>query len=262
MYRVICPIYLPQTKKKTFALNLNIYRNAHFLVLNTMKIRFKEKIQEQIDLLPSMGGVKLTYTLFMGTNREMDLSNVCVVVDKFFCDAIVEAGKLEDDNFKFLGSIDYRWGGIDPGNPRCEVTLEPTSIIKDNTMRISLVQAEIEEALKAYISEQMTIADGMDFKIALAATRGEQGFTAEIDIVRAVVEEAPAKKTRGRRASHTDEENTVVDLQVSSNESPYDNETQTEPDETGPEIPVDPNPEENVPAFLKKKSIFGSASAE
>lgn len=263
MYRVLCPIYLPQTKKKNFALNLNIYRNAHFLVLNKMKILFKEKIQKQLDLLPTMNGVKLTYTLFMGTNREMDLSNVCVIVDKFFCDALVEAGKLEDDNFKYLASIDYRFGGIDPQFPRCEVMLEPTSIKEDNTMRIFLVQNEIEEALRNYISEQMSVADGKDFDIKLAATRGEEGFTAEINIVDKVEENTPAKKTRGpRKAVQVEESLASAELPVSTDDAASyqeddGNGNQAEADEQA----VAEDPSEAVPAFLKRKSIFGNNDA-
>lgn len=264
MYQVTCPIYLPQTKKKSFALNLNIYRNAHFLLLNKMKVLFKEKIQEQLAFLPTMNGVKLVYTLFMGTNREMDLSNVCVVVDKFFCDALVEAGKLEDDNFKFLSSIDYRFGGIDPGNPRCEVTLEPTSIKEDTNMRIFLVQAEIEQALENYISEQMSVADGKTFNIKIAATRGDEGFTAEINIVDKVEEpETPTKPVvrRGPRNKVTD---AVATMQFGNQEaeSPVVEYPETGETESGTVEEQAPTAEEaGVPAFLQgKKSIFGNAS--
>lgn len=276
MYRVICPIYLPQSKKKSFALNLNIYRNAHFLLLNKMKVLFKERIQDQIIHLPTMSGVKLTYTLFMGTNREMDLSNVCVVVDKFFCDAIVEAGKLEDDNFKFLSAIDYRFGGIDPGNPRCEVTLEPQSIIKDETMRIFLVQSEIEEAIRNFIGEQVSVAEGMAIGIKFAATRGEDGYTAEIDIskpVEPVQEETPVRRTRGPRKAQTEQASeqassetdgvTATDValtEATEDSSPVTEKSQEPLPEAGIATATDEQAEVEPPAFIKegRRSIFSN----
>ncbi|QIG68806.1 holliday junction resolvase RusA-like protein [Rhizobium phage RHph_Y2_6] len=259
MYRIEVPIYLPQTKKKTFALNLNIYRNAHFLLLNKMKVAFKNKIEEQLSSLPNMNGVKLTYTLFMGTNREVDLSNICVVVDKFFCDALVEAGKLPDDNVNYLHSIDYRFGGVDKNNPRVEITLEPTSIKEDTTMRISLVQSEIELALQRYIGAQLNVADGKAFKISLAATRGEQGFTAEIEIVDAVPEEPePARRGRPRNkvTDAVDEGKTNI-FQTQTAEA-AEAEEPVDPDTAGEEAPT--AEEAGVPAFLQggKKSIFAN----
>lgn len=50
-------------------------------------------------------------------------------------------------------------------------------------MQITLVQSEIEEALSDFVLARMTIKDGMELKIDLAATRGTQGFTANVDIV-------------------------------------------------------------------------------
>ncbi|QIG70530.1 RusA-like Holliday junction resolvase [Rhizobium phage RHph_N38] len=231
-----------------------------------MKVKFKDHIWEQLAFLPTMGGVKLIYTLFMGTNREADLSNICVIVDKFFCDALVEAGKLPDDNVNYLQSIDYRFGGVDKNNPRVEITLEPTSIKEDTTMRISLVQSEIELALEKYIGEQLNVADGKAFKIALAATRGEQGFTAEIEIVDAApVQEEPSKGSgkRGPRNKVTEaaghgnvfQGHQTMEL-VEDQESPVVEENEVAVGEDAPTAE-----EAGVPAFLQgKKSIFGNAS--
>ena len=49
-------------------------------------------------------------------------------------------------------------------------------------MRIILVQAEIETALKQYVLGQINIAEGQDITIDFKATRGEDGATAEINI--------------------------------------------------------------------------------
>lgn len=49
-------------------------------------------------------------------------------------------------------------------------------------MRIILVQAEIELALRAYVLNQIAVKDGQDISITFKNTRGDDGATAEIDI--------------------------------------------------------------------------------
>jgi hypothetical protein len=50
-------------------------------------------------------------------------------------------------------------------------------------MQITIVQAEIETAIRKYIEEQINVRDGMRIDIDLSATRGADGFKAIIDIV-------------------------------------------------------------------------------
>ena len=49
-------------------------------------------------------------------------------------------------------------------------------------MRIILVQAEIELAIRAYVLGQIAVKDGQEISISFKNTRGEDGATAEIDI--------------------------------------------------------------------------------
>lgn len=88
-------------------------------------------------------------------------------------------------------------------------------------MKISIVESEIKEAITNHIMSQMVIREGMRIDIDIAATRGEDGFTAEIKIVPqertgavlvqvepekkpAVTAEAPAvKRTYTRLAADT-----------------------------------------------------------
>lgn len=49
-------------------------------------------------------------------------------------------------------------------------------------MRIILVQAEIELALRAYVLNQISVREGQEISIAFKNTRGDDGATAEIDI--------------------------------------------------------------------------------
>lgn len=50
-------------------------------------------------------------------------------------------------------------------------------------MRIIITQEEIEEAIEKLILDQVDVPDDMRIDIDLKATRGDQGYTAEIDIV-------------------------------------------------------------------------------
>ena len=63
-------------------------------------------------------------------------------------------------------------------------------------MQITLIQSEIEQALKNYINDIMSVKDGMEIEIQLKATRGEEGTTAIIDIV-----PQKPKAPRGSRTS-------------------------------------------------------------
>lgn len=59
-------------------------------------------------------------------------------------------------------------------------------------MRIILVQAEIELALRAYVLNQISVRERQEITIAFKNTRGDDGATAEIDISTPVAQ-TPAK---------------------------------------------------------------------
>lgn len=80
---------------------------------------------DAIETLPVFSGkVQITYTLYPKTKRLTDVSNVCSVVDKFFCDALVKMGKLEDDNYLFLPKVIYQFGEVDKDNPRVDIEIQ------------------------------------------------------------------------------------------------------------------------------------------
>ena len=63
-------------------------------------------------------GAKLTnyeleYTLYLPNKLKRDISNVLSIVDKSACDALVECGVLEDDNYNHLKKVVYQYGGQD-----------------------------------------------------------------------------------------------------------------------------------------------------
>lgn len=143
------PIYVKVSKKNTFSINLNEYRNAHFHVLNKAKVVFAEMIAPVLASIPRMNTTKLHFKLFFGSNRDVDTANVCSIVEKFFCDAMVSHGILEDDNRHFLIGSTSDFGGVDTKNPRVEVTFYDYDLKPKEhpPMQLILTQAEIASIL-------------------------------------------------------------------------------------------------------------------
>ena len=112
-----------KTKKdKRLILNLNNYRNLHFILNNQAKIAYKEAMKDQLEGVKLKTPVKLNFTLWKKDRRIGDRANVLSIIEKFLCDALVEYGCLPDDCDEFISGQAYRTGGIDRENPR--VTIE------------------------------------------------------------------------------------------------------------------------------------------
>lgn len=119
--KFISPLKVLASKVRYFILNLNQYRNTHYRVLNNCKINYKEQMKKQISRSPRFKKVLCVYKVYSGSRRSFDLGNVCSVHEKFFEDAFVELGKLEDDNIDFIPLVIYVGCGVDKDNPRVEV---------------------------------------------------------------------------------------------------------------------------------------------
>lgn len=96
---------------------MNLTRNMKFHQVNSLKKEMKRVV---IPLIPEeyrdaqMEHFELTYELFLPNKLKRDISNVCGVIDKFACDAVVECGALVDDNYNHLKKVTYKYGGYDP----------------------------------------------------------------------------------------------------------------------------------------------------
>ena len=124
MYRFSSPLQIFVGKRK-FILNLNNYRNTHYRVLNNAKVTYKLYMKKQIEKLPKLQPpIQITYTVFKGDKRNCDIGNICSVHQKFFEDALVELGKLPDDNHNMIKRTIYEWGGIDKLNPCVMIMIE------------------------------------------------------------------------------------------------------------------------------------------
>lgn len=124
MYRLDSPLDVMVGNKK-FILNMNNYRNCHYVTLNRAKQLYKEKMRKKIEELPQLvPPLKITYTVFKGDKRVCDIGNICSIHQKFFEDALVELGKLRDDNHVVIPRVEYIWGGIDKLHPGVQILIE------------------------------------------------------------------------------------------------------------------------------------------
>ena len=139
------PLRVFMTKAKNFILNMNQYRNTHFRLLNHTKINYKKYMERQIIKADTFGRVVCVYTAYPKTNRKQDLGNVCSIHEKYFEDAMVEFGKLGDDNMKNIPLVIYRYGGVDHENPR--VDIEVISIDNSIDDVVKLLVEKIKEVL-------------------------------------------------------------------------------------------------------------------
>lgn len=129
-------LVLGKKKKKLFSLNLNVYRNSHFHVLNQAKVLFKEIIRPTIETIPQLNRCVIVYEVYPKTKRKFDVANICSVVDKFLCDALTEFNILPEDNYEHVPTVIYSYGSVDKDNPRVDVTIYE---IKEDPMKITVV---------------------------------------------------------------------------------------------------------------------------
>ena len=127
MVKIIAPLFVilsKSAKGKKYHLNLNQYRNWHYIANNNVKKKYKELLSDQLKDLKFEGKIRLTYTLFRDTNRKGDKMNPLCVHDKFFCDALVELDCIPDDTDAFIEDHIFKYGGVDKGNGRVEIIIE------------------------------------------------------------------------------------------------------------------------------------------
>ena len=117
------PTFIQVNNKTRFRINLNQYRNAHFQILNKAKVKFAELVHDQIQALPPFKRIAISYTLYPRTRQLCDVSNICAIADKFFCDALKDQGRIPDDNYTIVLGTQYLFGEIDPHRPRVEARI-------------------------------------------------------------------------------------------------------------------------------------------
>lgn len=154
-FRVVIPMYVNVSKKTKAALNLNKYRNMHHQSSNNQKKEFKRLMSPQIKALPKMKKVHIHYIIYPKVKREFDIGNVASIVDKFFSDALVELGILDDDNYKFIPSTSQEFGEFTQEEPHVIAIISDlkTKLESEKPMRILLDQTDFNEAVQDYVAK-------------------------------------------------------------------------------------------------------------
>lgn len=117
-YEFTLPSYIKRNSKN-ITLSLNWYRNAHYQSANDAKRKFKKQIEDQFSGLDKISGpISIRFEYYAARNNSPDLDNFTSVVKKFFQDAMVELGFIEDDNVLFITSTSEKYMGVDRDNPR------------------------------------------------------------------------------------------------------------------------------------------------
>jgi len=116
--------YFMTLRNKRHSLNLNQYRNAHYQLTNKLKREFKDIITDDVLDLPVMSKVKIHYKIFYENKRLFDLDNIASVVSKFTQDALVELGRLPDDNYQHIQQITATFGGVSKNDAYVEVRIK------------------------------------------------------------------------------------------------------------------------------------------
>ena len=122
-----CPLFvdLPRktTKDKRIYINMNSYRNLHYLVNNQVKKMYLEAVREQLEGVTIQTPVEITYKVYKKTSRRLDKMNVIAITSKYLLDAITELGCWEDDNDEHVKTETILPTELDRANSRVEVTI-------------------------------------------------------------------------------------------------------------------------------------------
>ena len=125
-FTVKMPLFveLGKKKKRKYYLNLNIYRLQVGHLINNIKKEY-HRIAEPLIPRVKWKYVELFYKIFLPDRRKRDISNVCSVIDKNFCDSLVKCEVIPDDNYEFVQDIHYSYGGYDTtGQGYAEITVK------------------------------------------------------------------------------------------------------------------------------------------
>ncbi len=67
----------------------------------------------QIAALPEMQLITAHFAIYYDSKRIIDSHNINSITEKFLCDALVELGKIPDDNIHFYAGSSNTFSGLD-----------------------------------------------------------------------------------------------------------------------------------------------------
>lgn len=260
-YSVRVPTHLNVSKKQTKAVNLNIYRNLHHFHLDNQKKQFAQAVKPLIRDKPFAERVWIHYTIYAPRNGRLDTMNVGAIVDKYFCDVLVEAGRIPDDHYGHVVLSTFSFGSVCPMDGHAIATV---NILKRRTpMRILLDQDDIQSALNAYVSEMNLPNATGEVEIIINNGDVEAEIIMESDETPTPEDKPKTTKRRGRpkgSKNKTTKEDADVEGPPEGSSDSSDSggsqasEGNTESGDAGEETPA--------PAQTKKGNLFGDSDDE
>lgn len=164
-YQVRIPTYVNVSRKNLKPCNLNVYRNLHHHHLNTQKKNFSDEVSPLLRDKPRAERIWIHYKIFAPRNGRLDTMNVGTVIDKYFSDTLVEAGKIPDDDYTHIVLSTFSFGGVVPLDGHAIATV---NILKEESkpMRVMLDEEDIHQALDAYVKTlNITGATGVEITV-------------------------------------------------------------------------------------------------
>jgi len=125
-------------KSKLWYLNFNNYRNSHPLLLSKVKNIFNAAVAGlNLPEIPFDPPYEISFLLFRQKFPKIDISNILSIVDKFTCDALIEAGIIGGDDSCIIPRVNYMIGEYynpeDKDKSHCRVVImkfNPTLYMK------------------------------------------------------------------------------------------------------------------------------------
>lgn len=256
-FKLKLPMRFRTSSKKVTALNLNVYRNLHYRSLTALKHKAQDHGKKLLReaKIPPLGRIRLRYQVFIKTKRELDISNICSIVDKFFSDTLQHAGIIEDDNWKFIDNVSFGFGGLST-EEYVLVTITEIEPRKGNAMRILLDEDEIQKALETFVATLgLSGVTGVDLN-----TDDDGNVTAEVLMGEAKAK--PKTKRGGRQpGSKNKPKEPVEDVDVSGEDSD-DGDGSGDAEPSKDEAPAGKADTSSKAGGFSSKNLFGDEETE
>lgn len=137
IFRLKLPLYITtgKRKKKRNFLNLNVEFRSHFQLRKTIKEIYVNTVSELLKDMPKYDKILIAYTVYYADRRLVDIGNICSMQDKFLCDTLTANGKIPDDNYNYVPSVLFQWGGVDKEHPRVEAEVYDANVYEFKVVR-------------------------------------------------------------------------------------------------------------------------------
>lgn len=227
VHSVRLPTYMNVSGKLVKPINLNIYRNLHHYHLNNQKQSFHEAVLPLLANIPKAEKVWLHYQIFAPRNARLDTMNVGSILDKYFSDTMVEAGKIVDDDYNTVVFNSFSFGGVCSMDGHAIVTIH--ILERKEPMRVLLDHSDMQTALEAYVQSM-----GLNGATGVSLNVTKDGEV-EAEVLFGEVEAAPLKN-RGGRPRGSKNRPKQIDDDEQDEEVTADDHVDSEDGSAGPDL--------------------------